>query len=888
MKRTVFLLLALGCAPLDAIDGRGVCGNDVLEPDNGEFCDGEATLSGYNCGTAEEASCQFVFSAANGCPPGFSSANEEGAICKLPTGRFEAAESLELRGRRLRTLDFDGDGAQDLVAATGEGVTVAFGGDSQLASRLELAALSEPRRLGVGDANADGRLDLLIASAIGLEVVRGNDERRPDDLVPFSSPPLTGESLRAVSLHPEGEMQPRVLMFVEATSGPSLQVWADPDFEEVELGTDPPDVLLGPFRVGRSIATLPEREDGPMGDLLAFTAYPLESTEGGRAGPEIAILATLARSETGWRLRIRDSFEVPGRLGSAGAFLADFDLDGAPEWAVVAAQGEERSTVLVRTPGPDGPALEALGGPRYRGVGEVARCGPEGNCPQSAGRRGVSLQLIADLDGDGVPDFVNRGGVHLSTEDGLTRIFSKEPPWGTVRAADVDGDGRVDLIGQEPDLIQVLRNDGDSFDVTALPIDAEVGQLAAGDFDGDGSQDIVITETPDTLVGFFDGPEGPASTRVLLGRLAAIDTLVVAPDDDARDGLDDLLAIVAEAPVDEPEGRLWIAELESDGSRRLSAHIAPRFGEIEASAVAQVDENEARLVVVEDGRNASCGPNRLVIQTVDVIQARTDAPDDPCACMLSGRRAVARAMDMDADGVEEILIQAEPTGPSDAAGPYSRILRWDGQDMGCASAPPPSVPGIEKLSGEPGSRIPVRELEVGDLDGDGFQDVLLSLDDDGVRPSPPGGTAIFVRWGAANALSAPPEAELFVLTSTRTDQVPDSDVAENALSIETRLAPGDRAFGHLVVAVADLDGRPGAELVHTTRGTLRVSRLVRGEGRLEPVDGPLSLGEAPESLAVLDVDEDGLEDVLVATGARTLVLRQLACSAGDQRGTGCR
>ena len=116
---------------------------------------------------------------------------------------------------------------------------------------------------------------------------------------------------------------------------------------------------------------------------------------------------------------------------------------------------------------------------------------------------------VADLDGDKRPDIIvaNRGGPDNLSEnfvcrnDGLGRfpackVFSTDSAT-TIVAADMDGDGTVDLIVPHRDRGQsyLFLNDGTGRFAEKRPVgpsDAATRAVAAGDLDGDGSPDLVM------------------------------------------------------------------------------------------------------------------------------------------------------------------------------------------------------------------------------------------------------------------------------------------------------------------------------------------------------------------------------------------------------------
>jgi hypothetical protein len=186
-----------------------------------------------------------------------------------------------------------------------------------------------------------------------------------------------------------------------------------------------------------------------------------------------------------------------------GPVVADFNGDGRPDVMIPSSIPDEWSSLVY---------LANTGNGAF--VAPHDYFDPNGAVGTSADSYGMAT---ADLNGDGLADFVVGNlsddasvGVTVFLSNSTTKALHFSANYGSggylkfVALADIDGDGKVDLVASNGDPTQgtllVFRGNGDgTFQTSPTSISvasgAGLGQLVVGDFDRNGRPDIAVLDT---------------------------------------------------------------------------------------------------------------------------------------------------------------------------------------------------------------------------------------------------------------------------------------------------------------------------------------------------------------------------------------------------------
>ncbi len=430
--------------------------------------------------------------------------------------------------------------------------------------------------------------------------------------------------------------------------------------------------------------------------------------------------------------------------------------------------------------------------------------------------------LTTDLNDDHRPDVIVSNGlaqtvsVLLGNGDGTFVAAMTTETFGRVRGfdvGDVDLDGNVDLVFGLDDEIVVRPGNGDGTFGTGTSLSA-VGEnrVTAIDFNDDGKLDLVASDRGQP----FNSPYTPGAVNVLLGN---------------GDGT--FLPVSRYAGPTHPTN-LWFADFDGDGALDVAATEDAPFGTIGLFSVTRGD-----------------GRGGLVSPFVQIASPKVPPVANPSVI-------VAISADLNGDGLDDLVSLNRDPNESEPI-----IVQLSNGDGTLAT---PSLfgsggrgPGAGEIADLNGDSIP--DLVVTNLNNPRVVGVLLGIGDGS--------------FAAADTypLTDAPATDVTV-GDVDEDGIPDLIIA-SARSSRVMFGNGDGTFqapsfnfaGSFVIqtlALADFDGDNHLDVAGLQSPTLQegiaVVFLGRGDGTFQP-GKPATIGARPTSLAVADLNSDGILDI---------------------------
>ena len=755
------LAVLAACAELPEL---GVCGNGIVEADNGEACDGT---------TGCTASCEVACGEERTCEEGQTCGVD--GVCRAPSGLFAPVGSPQTFDMSsFHGGDFDADGIVDLVGSSGTAVGVLFGSSSgsPLTSGLlqEAPSSDSPPVIYERDVTNPGASKVAIAIPTdGIALMVSDSETlmpRIEGKYPFD---MTDKVIVAL-VDPDAALGDVIVEVTRPAQFGSV------DVKRAAIGVvgsrDLDECALNARLVGISVS---------------------------RDRHSLMLAVRIAGISNQFRLcEYRDLGQAPAKTTVNSAppdsiILANIDPDRCDEIVIAQSTVVDTTVQFVDVSGAD--CTTVAGGPTGLTNGVLAGA----NDLLAAGRV-VSPDRDAIVLGNGLYEVV----------DGVPPTLRPLTPpmvagrWLAATVTDLDGDGAGDVVASLRDQqnLEVVRGGPQAglnmYEVsTGVPVTA----MRPGDFDGDGYGDAALIESGNgqrvsVLYGRPDGKvEPPRPNSRFQGVLvpAVLRRFGWENTSRGRDGIDDLFLV---RTVNDSTPVTTAGVLIGDPSRVMTMPVFPDLlTSVGTLAVGRLDGTTVSAVAVRPVSATASEmlgfdletqfaptpvplPGFAVDATVQGTVLRTAGESLVAILTHDGPRAFDRtgvqcsgapeglddliaihAVDVDGDGLDELAVFHENTlqlqvydvtgGAACAFGPELLVGALDGcidvarigdsTVVTCKRTTelPPRlyrlVDGIREatpiadLDGTPGIITP------GDYDGDGVTDLAIVISRAGIR-----------------------------------------------------------------------------------------------------------------------------------------------------------
>ena len=657
---------------------------------------------------------------ASGAPPHCPG----GVALAGPPARYLPSTSIS-SPPALATGDLDGDGVTDAVIAGRGGSTVVVlrgGGDGTLLPPTAYTVGSDPRGVALGDLNQDGHLDIVTAnlgdSSISFLLGNGDGTFGPassrstgastsatvavGDLNGDAYPEIVVGLGNAIGVFPNADGVIGSLATTAASGGPNALVVSDLDGngrgDIAYLGSyRTVSVMLNdgagrfPSRVEYPIPPVPGGDVNPLAlavaDLDGDARPELIATNGSQSGSNPTLIAVYPNDGSG-AFGLAVTYAVSGLAHAVAA--GDLDGNGSTDVVVSTSDRDGVSVFLNDGGGALGPeaVYPALPNPVALAVGSFTA--PSGNDLLAV--TGGMAMVLPNL-GAGV--FPTRPAVQTGT------IVDSTPV--AVAMADLDGDLRQDAIvlnsGYPSDNtmeVHLGRGDGTFADPTIYARPTSGRAVTTGDVDRDGHMDVVVAGG--SHVDVYRGSAGGVLSGPLSYAISG-SGYDVALADLNRDGWLDLVV------ADWGAARIQVFVNQGDGTFPATPASYSTFTGLGPTALAVADFNRDGAVDVV----AATGSASLVL-----FRNTGTGPLVWQGSVLLNRSPVGIvAIDVENDGWPDLAIADYDTGTRGLG------ILPNGKTTATITF------GTGVSYGLPFGAL--KGIAAGDLDGDGFVDIVAAV-----------------------------------------------------------------------------------------------------------------------------------------------------------------
>lgn len=521
------------------------------------------------------------------------------------------------------------------------------------------------------------------------------------------------------------------------------------------------------------------------------------------------------------------NFPSPSAGCSMGA-AGDIDGDGYEDVVVGAADSGDAYLVYGSATGLDPDPTRFIG-------------------PEASTAFGYSVDGAGDVNGDGYADVVvgNREAayVYLGSASGLVDlpVATLVGDWVTViGAGDVNGDGFDDIAAWDLDAdeVDVLHGSPDGPDASVdatFSVGFLEGLAGIGDVNSDGYADLASGVPRDPTTIYLGGPSGltediEVSDGGGVGRVGDVN----------GDGFDDL--VIGNTVTAVNTARLYLggsAGLSASATTQLSPTAYLDYGEDIVGA--DFDQDGYSDVVVADQRYFNVGAVYVYAGSADgslpLQRVYTGTSDDYLGY------AVADAGDVNGDGYPDIVV-----GAPGYLGGLGRAAVFLGGSAGLSSTP------VVQWSGTlPTDDFGYSVGGAGDVDADGYDDVLVGAPGDSLGPG-----AAFLFRGSPTGPS---------------------------LAFDVQVTSPHAAFGAIVRGVGDLDSDGYDDIAVACAGSPAVF-VFAGDASGVATSGVrvLANSHVSEVFGAGDVDGDGYPELGVASPTDTYATGLVELYSGSATG----
>ena len=469
--------------------------------------------------------------------------------------------------------DFDGDGKLDLVSSNATAGTISFYaglGNGHFGPGTAFVAGTQLNRTTAADFDGDGNLDVAVVSGSFISVLLGNGNGTFQAALQYPAG-VAPTSLAAADFDEDGRIdlavgdgQSQSVLILPGLGGGSFGAAVG-----YLAGSSPGDIGVADF------------DGNSLPDVAAATNANAVSVLRNTGSGELRGVPVSAPMVAPWAYGPYNSTPMVARGDWNGDGREDLAWSGYQQIAVVQSLGGGRFVQgpIMTTGDPNNPQPYAVAAGDFDGDGKPDLVASDytdvlvfpglGNgsfeAPQSV-YQGYSFGIltVADFNGDGKPDvavtqsccsgqepiFVLLGNGDGTFQPAISSTLGFDPFF--FLPADLNGDGKQDLVAASPQGVYVLLSNGDGSFQAPLAVGA-VGSccsyfsVATGRFFG-ASLDLIVSQQGNNVMLFPGNGDGTFGTPVLVA-VASTAGQLTAGDYDG-DGHDDFAVVSGNQGVD--------------------------------------------------------------------------------------------------------------------------------------------------------------------------------------------------------------------------------------------------------------------------------------------------------------------------------------------------